>query len=260
MTLIDSTRSTRWLGTLVGGTLIGVLLVAAGALAAYLAIATPLVSRLMPDAPPGGRQVALGLGIWSFSLIAGGALLVAGTHRLAIILTTLRTPRRLCGPAVRAVAHMSDEVVVAGGVVPNAGPPIPELLIGPFGVAVVHELLPSAQVRLGSAGWESRTNDGWMPTDDPLDQAVRDAERVRRWLAAADLDFVVRVYAALVVADETLRRTPACAVIVAEQIPAWIASLPRQRTLTAGRRGRLLALTRSSREPGQSGHQTDRGW
>lgn len=257
---LSSTRTTRWLGTLVGGTLLGVLLVAAGALVAYLAIATPLASRLLPDAAPGDRQVVLGLGIWSFAMIAGGSLLVAGTHRLVRIMATLRIPTKPGGPALRAVAQMSDDVTVANGFVPDAGPAIPELLIGPFGVAVVHELQPLAQVRLGSAGWETRTSDGWLPTDDPRDLTVRDAERVKRWLAAADLDFVVRVSAALIATDGSVRRTPACAVIAAEQIPAWIASLPPQRTLTAGRRSRLLALTRSSGAAGPPGPRARRGW
>jgi hypothetical protein len=82
---------------------------------------------------------------------------------------------------------------------------------------------------------------------------MRDAERVRRWLAAADLEFVVRVYAALVVDDRALQRSPTCAVISSEQIPAWIGSLPLQRTLTAGRRGRLLAMMASGSRP-RGGH------
>jgi hypothetical protein len=77
-----------------------------------------------------------------------------------------------------------------------------------------------------------------------LDAAMRDADRVRRWLAAAELEFVVRVYAALVVDDRLLARSPTCAVITTQQVQPWVASLPVQRTLTAGRRGRLLALTK----------------
>jgi hypothetical protein len=82
---------------------------------------------------------------------------------------------------------------------------------------------------------------------------MRDADRVRRWLAGADLEFVVRVYAALVVNDRVLQRSPTCAVISPAQIPAWIASLPRQRTLTAGRRARLLALARAEARTGSHG-------
>ena len=228
--------------TLVGGTLLGSLLVAAGLLAAYLTVATPLVSTLIPDASSGGSHVAIVLGAWSLALIACGAMLVAGTTRLAAIVTMLRNGARGGGPAARALASVSDQVDVVAGVVPRYGPAIPELLIGTFGAVVVHELPSASRVRQGRTGWESRANGVWQPMEDPLDTAIRDVERVRHWLSAADLDFVVRVYAALVVNDRTVQRSPACAVIGAAQIPAWIASLPRQRSLTEARRRRLRAM------------------
>lgn len=246
MTLTVLPQSAPRIGRLVGGTLLGSVLAAAGLLAAYLTIATPLVSTLVPDATAGGKHVAIGLGIWSFALIAGGALLVSGTSRLATVLTTVRRGRGVRGPAARALGSTQDDVVVVSSVIPKEGGPIPELVIGAFGVAVVHELPTSRQIRNGRAGWDSRTGDGWQRMGDPLDAAMHDVDRVRRWLSEADLDFVVRVYAALVVRDRTLQRSPTCAVISAEQIPAWIASLPRQRTLTAGRRGRLLAMAQPS--------------
>ena len=58
----------------------------------------------------------------------------------------------------------------------------------------------------------------------------------------ADLDFVVRVYAALIVTDQALPRSAACAVVTADQLTGWIAALPRQRSLTAARRLRVRAL------------------
>ena len=230
--------------TLIGGTLLGSRLVAAGLLASYLTVATPLVSTLIPAAPSGGGHMTIGLGAWSLALIACGAMLVAGTTRLATIVTMVRHGARGRGAAARALASVPNEVDVVAGVVPRYGPAIPELLIGMFGAVVVHELPSASRVRQGRTGWESRTNGVWQPMEDPLDTAMRDVERVRRWLSAADLDFVVRVYGALVVNDRTVQRSPACAVIGAEQIPAWIASLPRQRSLTEGRRKRLLAMAR----------------
>ena len=246
MILSAQPRSAPGFGTLVGGALLSWMLVVAGLFAAYLAVATPLVSALVPDAGSGGRHVVIGLGVWSFALVAAGALLVSGTTRLANILSSVRTGRGARGPAARALGSTADDVVVVGGVVPTEGRPIPELVIGAFGVAVIHALPTSRQIRHGRVGWDSRTSDGWQPIEDPLAAAMRDADRVRRWVSEADLDFVVRVYAALVVNDRTLERSPTCAVINSEQIPAWIASLPRQRTLTAGRRGRLLAMTQAS--------------
>ena len=242
-------------GRLVGSTLLGATLVAAGLLLAYLTIATPLVASLVPS--QSGSGVSIGLGVWSFALIAGGGLLVAGANRLATIVALRRRGRRVGGPAARALTSSSNDVAVAGDVIPREGRPIPELVIGAFGVAVVHALPASKQVRRGRAGWEARTSQGWQPMDDPLDAAMRDADRVRRWLGTADLDFVVRVYATLVVDDRALERSPTCAVISTEQIPAWIASLPRQRTLTAGRRGRLLAMARTSAGDGSGRRNTN---
>lgn len=259
MTPNKAHRSAPGFGALVGGTLTGALLVVAGLLAAYLAIATPLVAQLAQDSS-GGRQMPFGLAIWSLSLIAGGALLVAGTRRLANTLTMLRPGDAQRGPAARALTSRPDDGVVATGVVPNDGPPIPELVIGAFGAAVVHGLSPTKHLRHGRAGWESRTSDGWQPMEGPLVGAIRDAERVRRWLSTADLDFVVRVHAALVVSEGTIQRSRACTVISPDGIPAWLASLPPQRTLTAGRRDQLLALARASSGPGAGERRAAGDW
>ena len=62
--------------------------------------------------------------------------------------------------------------------------------------------------------------------ENPLDRAVRDAERVRRWFAADDADFVVKVYAAVTGPAPAIERTTACAVVSHDQLceldrPAW---------------------------------------
>jgi hypothetical protein len=214
---------------------------------AYLAVATPLVSQLVSGTSANRGSVSIGFGVWSFALIAGGGLLAAGTSRLALIVAALKAREPGGGPAARALRSASDDPAVASLVIPGDGRPIPELVIGSFGAAVIHELPSTSRVRHGPAGWEARTIDGWTPVDDPLDSAMRDADRVRRWLAGADLEFVVRVYAALVVDDQVLERSPTCAVIGSGQIVAWIASLPRQRTLSAGRRARVLGMAQPTR-------------
>lgn len=246
MTFSTAPRAAPPFGRLIGVTLLGFVLVGAGLAMAYLTIATPLASELAPGASATRGPIGIGFGIWSFSLIAGGALLAAGTNRLAWIVASLKAGNRRGGPATRVLGSSSPDLAVACNVIAGDGRPIPELVIGPFGAAVIHELPAASRVRHGPAGWETRTAGGWEPIDDPLDAAMRDAERVRRWLAGADLEFVVRVYAALVVSDRVLQRSPTCAVIAAGQIPSWVASLPRQRTLTAGRRARLLGMARPS--------------
>ena len=247
MTMTPASNPPLRSGSLFGGALLGTALVTIGLVADYLMIATPLLSTLVPAHANRG-SVGIALGVWSFTLIAGGALLLAGTSRLALVVAMLRRPSRFGGPASRALASASDEVSVASDVRVGSGPAIPELVVGAFGAAVVHIMPPSKMIRHG-ARWETRSSEGWLPMDDPLEAAARDADRVRRWLSLADLAFVVRVYAAVVVDDRSVQRSPLCATITEEQIPSWIAALPRQRTLTKGRRDRLLSLMRA---PGAS--------
>lgn len=226
---------------LVGGSVYGALLTTAGLGIAYLALETPLASLLAADRL-GSSRAPIGLGIVSLSLIAGGALLLAGTNRLAATLAWLRAGDGVTGPGARALASMADDVAVVADVVPSEGRPIPELVIGPFGAAVLHAIPAGRQVRQVGTSWEYRTREGWRPMDNPLEAANRDAERVRRWFTIVDLDFVVRVYAAVIVADGSIPRSPTCAVLTAEQLPAWIGALPGQRSLTPARRLRLRAL------------------
>jgi hypothetical protein len=246
MQLITPARQPQHLGALVGSTLSGTMLVLAGLVVAYLTVATPLVDVMVPAARAGSNQVAIGLAIWSFALIAGGALLTAGTSRLAAVAMRLRSGGRARTPVARVAGSLPADLVIATGVVPIDGRPIPELVIGPFGVAVVHEMAPSDRVRRVGDAWEIRLPEGWAPTEDPRDGAARDAERVRHWLTHGDLEFVVRVYGAVVTSETSLPRTPTCAVITEDQIAGWLEALPAQRSLNTGRQGRLASMVRSA--------------
>ena len=237
------------LSRLVWGTLAGACLVAVGLGLAFLVIGTPLVARLVPGSLTGSSQVTPAMLIPALSLAAGAALLVAGTSRLAATVASVRQRAAGRSPVTRVMAKLPDEIVVAAGVIPHDGPRIPEVVIGPFGVAIVHELGRRDRLRLSAQGWEERTREGWVPTDSPLEAVARDVDRVRFWLTHGDLDFVVRVYGALVSPDTTIPRSPVCAVISNEQIPAWLAALPRQRSFSAGRRNRLLTRIRGAGVP-----------
>jgi hypothetical protein len=232
---------------LVGGTLAGACLVAVGLSLAFLVIETPLVARLVPSSSlTGSSQVTSAMLVWALSLAAGAALLVAGTNRLAVTVASVRRHAASRSAVMRAISKLPEDIVVAAGVVPSDGRPIPELVVGPFGVAIVREMEGPDQLRQAGQGWEARTREGWVPTESPLDAVVREIDRVRHWLTQGDLDFVVRVYAALVTPDTTIPRSPLCAVISDDQIPAWFAALPRQRSFSAGRRHHLLTRIRES--------------
>ena len=258
MALITPHRRAPRLGMLVSGSVYGTLLTTAGLGIAYLALETPLVTMLSTDRLTGAGRAQIGLGILSLSLIAGGALLLAGTNRLAVTLAHLKVREVPKGPGARALAPLTDAVGVVADVVPNEGRPIPELAIGPFGAAVIHALPAGRHYRQVGTAWEYRTRDGWQPMENPLEAANRDAERVRRWFTIADLDFVVRVYAALIVADGSIARSVTCAIVTPDQLPAWIGALPSQRSLTAARRIRLEALATTRGAP--AGDADIRGW
>ena len=232
-------RPRRQLGSLVGGTFIGAGLVAAGLGLAFMVVDTPLVARLVPASPTGSPGMAIAVMIWTLAIIAGAGLAIAGTTRLTAIVAAVRPGSRHRSPMVRALATLPDDVIVETEVVLHDGRPIPELVIGPFGVAVVHELGGHHVLRRIGQSWETRTKDGWVATEHPLDRVERDAERVRHWLSQCDLGFVVRVHAALVTVDASMLRSPLCAVITEDQIPDWIAALPSQRSLSIGRREQL---------------------
>jgi hypothetical protein len=249
MALITPHRRAPRLGTLVGGSVYGALLTAAGLGMGYLVLATPLTSIVAANRLSSAGRLPIEMAIVLLALLAGGALMLAGTNRLALTLTRLKSSDGR-GPGARALLSMTDEATVVADVMPSEGRPIPELAIGPFGAVVIHVLPSSRQVRQVGASWERRTAEGWLPTENPLDLANRDAERVRRWFTIADLDFVVRVYA-VVLADAAIARSATCAVLTPDQLPAWVASLPHQRSLTAARRARLLTLASGPSRPGR---------
>jgi hypothetical protein len=185
---------------------------------------------------------------WTFALASPAAFALLGAARLASAFLDLsaRTPKPT--PAVAARTAFGDDHAVAVGVrLPDAARPIDELVIGPFGAAVI-ETLPSPRiVRHHARQWELRGRDGrWRPVDDPLERAARDAESVRRWFTSDDTDHVVKVFAAVVGTDPRVQRTSDCAYLGPGQVAAWIAGLPPQRMLTRDRREHIVEVVRRS--------------
>lgn len=235
------TPGTLLLATL--GLLFGAMLVICGVVLGYAALATPIVGILSVPIRPTPAQTAVGILAWALVLIAPALFVIAGLTRMHGSAGRLRRPRRPATPVAQYAGHLSDELVTALRVRLPDGRLIPELVVGPFGVAVVSELPPARAVRRRDGHWEIRFEDGrWVPIENPLDRTVRDTEHVRRWLADDDRDFLVKVYTAAVTSDLDVERTSTCAVLRPEQVPAWLASLPPQRGLTPQRRERIVDL------------------
>jgi hypothetical protein len=247
MQLIQPThamRPTFWpvvLGTVVGG-----FLLVGGIGLAWLAFATPVVRGLAPAVVrPTPDQMIVGAVIWGLWLVVPPCFAIVGAIRLSMVAATLvRRPN--LGPIMRAIPALGDEYVVAASVRLPDGRPIRNVIVGPFGVAVIGELPAPGNLRRQGNAWEVRRFDGrWVSLPNPLEGATRDAERMRHWIASEDRDFIVKVYAAVVVGDTAIVRTPACAAITDEQIPGWLASLPPQRSFSADRCADVVERIRS---------------
>lgn len=231
--------------SIVVGTLVGAVLLVGGLGVGWLSLATPFMSHFAPVGRPGTTQLVVGMLAWAFALIAPATFIIVGLARIVTVVDSVTSSRPRSTPASRLARVLGDEYVVASRVRLPDGRMIPDLIVGPFGAAILEELPPPAVSRRHAAGWEVRTREGrWIPLENPLERASRDADRVRRWFAEDDQDFVVKVYAAVVSRDSSVPRSATCAVITADQIPAWIASLPAQRSLNEGRRDRLVELLR----------------
>lgn len=227
---------------LVGGTIFGALFIVGGLTMAYVVFATPFLSLAIPSGRPDAGQMVTGIAIWAVALVGPAALVLAGANRLARNLATARG-RGKRSVTLKALDDLPDDITVANGLTLPDGRGLSELVIGPFGAAVIRELPPAAVTRMRGESWQVRTSRGWIALENPLDRATRDAERARRWLADDD-DFLVKVYAAVVGPQPTVARTANCAVLTPDQLAAWISALPAQRSLTPGRHERLLDTVR----------------
>ena len=223
---------------------VAALLLVAAASLAWLFLATPIVTSLIPEGRPSDAQVVFSVLVWTAILIAPAGLLLVGLTRLvaAVEAAAALRPRTL-SPALRDA--LTDDVLAATDLHLPGGRRVHELLLGGFGIVVVGVVPPPSITRAVGSRSEVRDQRGrWVPIESPTDRAARDAERVRGWLAADDRDFVVKVYAVVVSGDPRVERTPSCAVFRTEDFAAWVSGLAPQRGLTASRRERVEQMVR----------------
>jgi hypothetical protein len=230
---------------LVRSTLVGILLLVAGAALGWLCLGTPLVTSFVPYGRPDPLEVAGGIVVWAFAIVIPAAFLIMGVARLVSIAEAISAsrPRQVTPHLARA---MGPDHLAATNLVLPGGRRLHELVLGPFGMAVLGDVPPRQATRHVGSRWEMRDGRGrWIPIESPVQRASRDAERVRSWLATDDRDFLVRVYAAIVTDDATIERSPDCAVVRPADLSAWLDALPAQRGLTPQRRDHLVELVRS---------------
>ena len=247
MQVLASHRAARLpVGAAVLGIAVGSILLIGGVFVAWIAFTTPVLTGLTSTPPrPGPAQVAIGAAVWGIALVAPACFAIVGALRLGHVARSLTTR-----PVVRAVTRsggtLGDDYMSASNVHLPDGRVVRDLVLGPFGIAVVNELPPPKVTRHTGISWEMRRSDGrWVHLENPLERAARDAERVRRWIASTERDFVVKVYAAVVTNDPTIMRTATCSVVRDDEIAAWLSSLPPARALYPDRRREIVAAVRS---------------
>ena len=248
MQLIASTRAARPpIGAAVIGIAVGSVLLVGGLFLAWIAFTTPVLTGLTATpVRPGPAQLAIGAGVWAIALVAPASFAIVGALRLGRVARSLTVPRGIRA-VTRAGANLGDEYIAAANVRLPDGRIVRDLVLGPFGLAIINELPPRKATRHSGAGWELRRPDGrWTHFENPLERAARDSERVRRWIGSIDRDYVVKVYAAVVTSDPTVSRTATCSVVTSDDIAGWLASLPPARSLNADRRTELIATIQAA--------------
>ena len=224
---------------------IAVLLLLAGASIGWLCLGTPIVSSFIPYGRPSPVEIAGGILVWGFAIVVPAAFLILGVARLASVVDSMSgsRPKRVTPHLSRALGP--DHLAATDLVLPG-GRRVHEMVLGPFGIAVLGDVPPRSVTRHVGTRWEIRDDRGrWIPIESPVQRASRDAERVRSWLASNDRDFLVRVYAAIVTDDPAIERSPDCAVVATSELASWMEALPTQRGLTTQRRERLVEMVRA---------------
>lgn len=228
---------------------LGLALVVTSATLLYLVFVANFLDRFMPTGRPTTFELVSGALAWTFALTAPAGFGLLGLARLATAFDRFRARRPRVTPAVRLRRAIGDDHVVATGVrLPDGSRVLPELVVGPFGAAILEELPPAGAVMSrGVRSWEVRVGNGYIRTiENPLERAAHDAERVRAWLTPEDSDIVLKVYAAVVGTDPNVQRSAGCALIAPSQVAEWLASLPPQKSLDRGRTDRIVREIRSA--------------
>lgn len=245
--LQPQSRRTGSRRSIASGLIIGLLLVGVGVALGYLALATPFSQRFIPDPRTSGVRVILSALGWTLLIAAPAIAALAGIAWLAGAIERASALRGRAHPVMGLSRVLGAEYAAATSVQLPDGRIVSEMIVGPHGIAVFEPVPPSAFTRVESGRWELRVGkDRWVPLENPLERAVRSADRVRHWLAAEDHGFVVRVYAAVITPDGSLTRSANCAVVTRDQIPAYLSSLPAQRGFSADRRAEIVDELRAA--------------
>ena len=210
---------------------------------AWLVFATPLLGGLVGPGPSGEGSAVVGAIVVAAALTAPACFAFLGLTRLAGAVTRARGVRPGLPPVAARASLLPPGYAVIPAIHLPDGRRIPDVVVGPHGVAFFEILPPAAATRRMGGRWEVRFADhSWRPIENPFQRALRDGDRLRRHLEAEERDFVVRIQAAVIGDAGSSERVEGCAVVALEDVPAWLAALPVQRGLTPDRQAHVREI------------------
>jgi hypothetical protein len=219
-----------------GPAVVGVAWLSIAAAVAWIVFATPLLARLLDLGTGSPMAPLIGAAALAVALTAPAAFAIVGIARLGGAAARARGARGAATPVTRRADLLPEGCTVIARICLPDGRRIPDLVVGPHGVAFFESLPPAAATRRAGDRWEVRFSDRtWRPIENPLQRAARDADRLRRYLEAQERDFVVRVQAAVLGDPDVVGRSDGCSVVAPDDVPSWLAALPAQRGLTPDR-------------------------
>jgi hypothetical protein len=227
-----------------GRTVAGAGWVAVGLAAGWLVFATPLLVRAVNINAGSTLAPFLQAVAWAAAVTAPTCFILLGAIRLASAATHLRGRTRLFRPVHAMAGRLPAGMLALPTVRLPDGRAIPDVVLGPHGIAFFEMLPAPATSRHVGSHWEARSVDGeWRPIENPLERAARDGDSLRRFLESVDCGFVVRVYPVV-----TSRARPgafeaeltgACSLVPLADVPGWLGSLRAQRSLSETRLQRI---------------------
>ena len=227
-----------------GRTVAGAGWVAVGLVAGWLVFATPLLVRAVNLSAGSTLAPFLQTVAWASAVTAPTCFILLGAIRLASAATGVRGRSRPLRPVHSMAGRLPAGTLTLPTVRLPDGRAIPDVVLGPHGIAFFEMLPPPASSRHVGSRWEARSVDGeWRPIENPLERAARDGDALRRFLESVDCGFVVRVYPVVTSGTRPgafgAELTGACSLVPLADVPGWLGSLRAQRSLSATRLERI---------------------
>jgi hypothetical protein len=227
----------------IGCGVVGTAWLSIAASSAWLVLSTPLLARLTDLGLRDSVTPVAGAVAWAVALTAPACFAVLGIMRIWGAIEGVRVVRGAISPLVRRAALLPPGCTVIPHIRLPEGRRIPDLVVGPHGVAFFEPLPRAATARRTGERWEVRFADrAWRSIENPLVRAARDGDRLRRHLESQEHGFVVRVQPAVLRDQYEVGRSDGCAVVAPDDVPAWLAALPAQRGLSPDRLARVVEI------------------